>query len=444
MIVVVLLSQFKLLWGESSIGRGVDSGNHAELLLVGLPFKLEQGPTPNAPQEQEEDWEWLNLHISFVAVLSMERSSSTFLANRVLVPDEVENAWLSNSKTKSNESFSVHQEASEEATLVPTSKWPLRHFISLNEIFQTYEQQSGDAWTIDGVDLLTRNGERRVRDLDVDELIDFLLRVSKRRCRKKIQNKYQKASNSTTTAATNSAAHQQELHQCFVTFKAFDSQLPYDTHKALWKYLPDLRVAILNRDVKDRWRSKWFAETTGERKIAQLSNSNSTTIPPVPTNFERRHTEWYRFIDMLFVEEGGPLSHIPHLSVDYRSVIDYPLFVREQAMDTILSPDFVHQADYDDIVRHGGFYDHSKKRKHPTSSLSDCSSLPTASDSRGLSKHMTMTQGGVSTGNVTVACMSFQYQFVEDSFLKSGSIITGVLSSAQSSKRRQVCSTSDE
>ena len=85
--------------------------------------------------------------ITFIAVVSMQRSSSTFLSHQVLAGEE----------------------GSEKLARTPISACPLHHFISLNEIFQTYEQQSGDAWSIEGKELLN-GGQRKVFDLTALEL----------------------------------------------------------------------------------------------------------------------------------------------------------------------------------------------------------------------------------------------------------------------------------
>ena len=86
------------------------------------------------------------------------------------------------------------------------------------------------------------------------------------------------------------------------------------------------------------------------------------------------------------------------------------------------------------MQRSGGFYAHIKRRANPTGSFQNCT--PTAV----IGNHITATEthSSIESGVLTVTCKLYKYRLVAESFRKSGSIITGVLSAASSVQRRKV------
>ena len=253
--------------------------------------------------------------ITFIAVVSMQRSSSTFLSHQVLAGEK----------------------ESEKLAIAPLSACPLHHFISLNEIFQTYEQQSGDAWSIEGKELLN-GGQRKVFDLTALELVDFLQSVAKRKCRQQIARDRSRGETSTRLESCPEDT-QVHKHHCFVNFKQFDNQLTLEQHEQVWKSLPDLRIIILERAIEERWKSFWYAQKTGDWGVSGTSGHKESIAksqpPDIPSPFRERHERWYSRVREL-TGSGGSLGHIPSLDVSFASVVSDPVGMRKQAMQMIL------------------------------------------------------------------------------------------------------------
>jgi chondroitin sulfate synthase len=166
--------------------------------------------------------------------------------------------------------------------------------VNLNEIFQKFPEQSGDAWAIDGKSLTGK-----VKTLDVSELRDFLLRVAKRKCSQRLS----------------SDASKRCQGKCFVGFKEFEEHLTHKQHKSLWGSLPNFVGAVLERNVEDRWRSSWVAYRYGDWDVKGNPKHKeviaNATVPPMNSleanrfctkaegvlcDFGRRHKKWYRFV----------------------------------------------------------------------------------------------------------------------------------------------------
>ena len=404
--------------------------------------------------------------ITFIAVVSMQRSSSTFLSHQVLAGEE----------------------ESEKLARTPISACPLHHFISLNEIFQTYEQQSGDAWSIEGKELLN-GGQRKVFDLTALELVDFLQRVAKRKCRQQIARDRSRSETSTRleSCPKDNQAHK---HHCFVNFKQFDGQLTLEQHKQVWKSLPDLRIIVLERDIEERWKSWWYAQKTGDWDVSG-SNGHKERIansqpPDIPSSFRDRHERWYSRVREL-TGRGGSLGHIPSLDVSFSSVVSDPVGMRKQAMQMFLLLEPT-QPPLAAEKKVGDSPTTSKEQRKPKTSNKDTEQLEVAKMSSYESKSSvesddayyyyyeetsegtkTRIRGslftptrqfqtgayancattsnagerfdpsvGVESGTVTVSCNRFRYRLVEASFRRAGPILAGVLSSARAVERRKV------
>lgn len=211
----------------------------------------------DAAQKIEEQ----DVSISIIVVVSEQRSSSTFLSHDVIG------------------SLPCH--------------------LSLNEILIPSPQQSGDAWSTVGQEMsLNQSG---AKDNDPDVLSDFILRVAKRRCHQKLE-------------ASQVQQHDNCNHHCWVNYKHFGCHLTDHQHEVLWNALLEqqtnhnnrnsmpssMSMIILERDVKERWRSKWFAEQTGDWQTrgsaehkAQLAKAK---VPVVQSKFVVEHNRWYRRI----------------------------------------------------------------------------------------------------------------------------------------------------
>jgi hypothetical protein len=153
-------------------------------------------------------------------------------------------------------------------------------FITLNEIFQTYANQSGDAWEVEG-----KNLNRPVTQLDPKELADFLVTVATRRC-------IEQQALSQSLATCNG--------RCIAGFKEFQEHLTFDQHEWIWKHTPNMTVVVLERDVEARWKLKWVADETGDWNVKgdaeDKKKIESMIIPSVATAFRKIHEDWYRFI----------------------------------------------------------------------------------------------------------------------------------------------------
>jgi len=363
------------------------------------------------------------IEITFVGVVSMQRSSSTFLSRQILAGEDIPP-----DSSLANAPF-----------LQSTATRPHTHFIALNEIFQTYEQQSGDAWSTDGKELL-QDGKRKVKDLSGEEIHDFLLRVAHRRCQFQIGKDLKQSS----VGAGN-------RHQCIVTFKQFAEHLTMEQHKHVWKSLPNFRMIILERNIEDRWKSYWFAQQTGdwdvlgtkEHKQELNTKIGNNVIPQVSAEFKEKHKHWYNAVHE-FLDGEGVSKDIPHLFIRYSDVINDPLTVREKALNMIFSPSsnikgkrkHIKSESLSQIQstsnRTSGSYNQENLQHSKTGSFANCTNGP---DNKKIPLKVDSSLG---SGKVTVSCQSFRYKVVVDSFRNVGSIITGVLSSAKEKHRREI------
>ena len=203
--------------------------------------------------------------IALVAVVSMQRSFSTMLTNRVLTNNETNPCAL-----------------------------------SLNEIFVNTSVGSKDAWPVDGTGTDLRLPMFQIKPR---ALRDFVMRVAKRRCVNHLHD------NDADNVCRN---------RCIVGFKEFDNQLSLEQHKWLWRNTPNLTIVVLERNVQDRWKSNYVATQTGDLDTqGSLNHKNQIAardIPPMNVsetdeycksplkamnsacNFGQNHKEWYEFV----------------------------------------------------------------------------------------------------------------------------------------------------
>lgn len=197
-------------------------------------------------------------NVALVAVVSMQRSSSTSLLENVMV--------------KGNDCA-----------------------ISLNEIFQNKTEQSGDAWTVDG-----KNMTGPVKRINPSLMSDFLMRVAKRRCIEMLRS--------------DTRNHCQ--NRCVAGFKVFPEHLALQQHEAILKKTPNLIAVILERNVEARWESRYVAAATGDwdttgsakhkKKFQELKvpsinastefcNSKDWRWKQL-CHFGSKHNDWYAFV----------------------------------------------------------------------------------------------------------------------------------------------------
>ena len=202
--------------------------------------------------------------MSIVVVASHQRSSSTYLSDEII------------------------------------GKLPCH--LPLNEIFTPTPSQSGDAWPTVGKDLgikqvnwdTASNNETMISQPTL--LATFVLEVARRQCRQKLRQEGDAA---------------KECHNhCWVNYKHFPIHTP--NSELVWDALIDqnhfhhkpkssFAMAILKRDVQDRFRSYWFANHTGDwnvqgskehkEKLANMTVPNDTEEA---ISFRNEHQCWFK------------------------------------------------------------------------------------------------------------------------------------------------------
>lgn len=297
-----------------------------EPMMIDLVAQLEEEP----------------IETTFLVVASLPRSSSTFLTHQVL-------AGHPHNRTDSI----LHHHPS-------VSTCPLHHFVTLNEIFTNDPQQSGDAWDVEGADLLAQVADPK--DLNVTQLSGFLQQVAQRRCRERIEEDIflfqttvgrsvlwqrdlatfgcpaPRASTLDRGLRSSPRRHYHHHHQCLVSYKHFDFHLSPMQHVELWKTLvPHLRMVVLERSLKKRWVSFWIAVHTGDWNVhGDVGHKEKVTelvdrIPPVEEAFRTTHVEWFHLVREA-LGPNGPLHGVPRMEVHYPDVISSPVQVREQLL----------------------------------------------------------------------------------------------------------------
>lgn len=139
--------------------------------------------------------------IRFLSIVSMQRSSSTFLNYNIHLPGY---------------------------TVYP-----------VNELFQNNTHQSGDIWRVDGTAAGIYN-YTSVKAIPPSKLHPFLDALYNRKCQSNVN--------------------------CIVIFKQFSEQLTPSQHMDVWKH-KDLITVVLERNIFQRWKSKWFAHTNNDWTI---------------------------------------------------------------------------------------------------------------------------------------------------------------------------------
>ena len=216
--------------------------------------------------------------IALVAVLSMQRSSSTSLTEMAM-------------------------------TINGTNPCVL----SLQEVFS--RSQSRNDMELYGQGLL--QGE--VYAVPPRLFRDFIMRVAKKKCTDQLKR-----------LDTNNVCH----NRCIVGFKEFEEQISYEQHEWLWKNIPNMTIVVLERDVEARWNSRYVAEfkddwnTKGfdghkqaikETHVPSMSVSDTDEFcESVKWNqlcrFGEKHNKWYSFI-------RDKLSHNERVEVSFEAAI---------------------------------------------------------------------------------------------------------------------------
>lgn len=201
---------------------------------------------PNHHNRNSDD-----VSISLIVVASGQRSSSTFLSHQVLG------------------NMSCH--------------------FSMNEIFNP--NNSGDAWETEGKELLLETKMRSPNN-PPEALAKFILKVGTRRCRERIQDGQMEGCN----------------NHCWVNYKHFTNHLQPWQHVPLWNSLLEqtkaqntvFSMAILERDVKERWRSHWFATNTGDWNARGTAEHKAklaaAKVPSVQASFLADHQNWFGLV----------------------------------------------------------------------------------------------------------------------------------------------------
>lgn len=189
------------------------------------------------------------MEIAFLAILSMQRSSSTSLLFDKLL-----------------------------------RRYTAKCGIPLNEIFHPTPQQSGDAWLLYKKENVTT--PQQVHQLPPSDLSEFLISVAQRNCQTKLNHTPKRRRNC--------------QNRCIVGYKEFDFHLTYPQHAWLWHHLPNWTAVVLERSASDRWRSMEVAARTGDwttnGSAAHRARVQTLKIPHMTHEFAATHERWYRFI----------------------------------------------------------------------------------------------------------------------------------------------------
>jgi hypothetical protein len=186
-------------------------------------------------------------------------------------------------------------------------------------------------------------------------LSDFVLRVAQRKCREQIKRDKKTAEFGSVESSGSKKGDERYLtsscpestilrrrDQCVVNFKQFYFHLTLEQHMGLWKNLfPNVRFVILERNLSDRWKSYWFAKTTGDwntqgsAEHKQRLKQMSSNIPDVDPKFRKKHERYYKTIRRM-LKKGGELHRTPSIEVSFTDVVgDSPVNLRNDILQTI-------------------------------------------------------------------------------------------------------------
>jgi len=130
-------------------------------------------------------------------------------------------------------------------------------------------------------------------------------------------------------------------HRCFVNYNHFDDQITESQLHGLWSALsPDLRVVLLERDVKERWKSWQYAQKTGDWEIGNLEEHRKKidVHADIPTNgFLTRHSRWYTLLRDMLQEPNGSFANLTSVEVTFEEVINNQTETRKKIFDAIMA-----------------------------------------------------------------------------------------------------------
>jgi len=239
---------------------------------------LTSAPVPSQPLVTLT--ENIPLNVSYVIIVSMQRSSSTFLSKAVL------------------------------------GSQPCH--VTLNEILSPGPGQSEDAWTTEGIEMgISQDRCTKTDYCTVDIMAKFIQKVAQRRCQEKWQSLPDKGA--------------QCHNHCTANWKHFNVHLPWDQHIPFWKtfyrQLQDHSVIAvqLERPVQERWRSWYFAQSTGDWNTIGTDDHKQKLgemeIPPVRDAFRQEQNSWFALVNRYFNQTGG----IPMLKTKFVDVTNNPM-----------------------------------------------------------------------------------------------------------------------
>jgi len=255
---------------------------------------------PNTATEQPPP----PLQLTYVIILSLQRSSSTFLSHEIL----------------------GHQPC----------------HVSLNEILNSNEIDY--AWDTAGAELgITPEICRKTKVCTGELMATFVRKGAEYRCRRQMRNH----------------PNDQCNNRCTVNWKQFINHMtPEKKHIDFWMALQnqiknnqhESAVAIrLERPVEDRWKSNYIAETTGDwdvkgsaehkAKIEEMKRQNK--IPPVDDNFRKIHEKWYDMVDSAFFHQNNnnnsSIIMFPMMETTFVSITSKPINDTRAEVDEFIS-----------------------------------------------------------------------------------------------------------
>lgn len=232
--------------------------------------------------------------ISLIVIASHQRSSSTFLSYNILTGKRVNN----------------------QSSLLADCG------LALNEILTNSQQQSGDAWEMEGKRIFgTFNGTRAATHISPSKLASFIVQVGQRRCKEVLHH-----CNSTLLCD----------NHCFVNYKHFPSHLDTEQAKILWDALLNETVAqssgnwnpfgmiVLERNVQDRWKSRWYARKTGDwcthGDADHKAKLNAAKVPIMEDKFRIDHENWYKSVRAYIQTKNAKTTGVPFIELSFDNV----------------------------------------------------------------------------------------------------------------------------
>lgn len=224
-------------------------------------------------QPRESSYVQKTPEVTLVGLISMQRSSSTYLARDILGN---QTCW-----------------------------------VTLNEILQPIRRQSGDAW-VEWPGTLLRRGGREALDSNPGHLFAKLIaETGRRRCLEKWAKLDDANGNDSSTPTT----RDQCRDHCYVTWKQFPHKLSLETHPKIWHALQRryrFHMLILERDISQRWRSFWYAQHTNDWNTAGDKKHKDAlaalAVPPIADDFRAQHEAWYQMIQKFVSSPDAPHS----------------------------------------------------------------------------------------------------------------------------------------